>query len=1356
MPVYGPTGDADLHNSSMVTLLGGAAVSHGAIILDPKDRTPNRGWKDLDNRGRPVGWGIFLPPGREAQHFYVSRPGNRPAGAGVPTSETEPPRRDTLTDQTPDGLKVGKHWVNHQALQYGWQPEFVEERKSVLPQPQDAPQVKVYASGEKGFPADTYGVRVDFRPTKNPDRRTTPTGYTFVTLTNPGMGFKVYVPPEARAGGANYMGVYVTQPGTNGEAGSEREQAVRDIRHTDSRGFVLVDGPYDDNGSRPATVDQSGIGRPQKPLAVRRYGRAYADIGGGRWTLAPGKYQFGYIRENGRGWSLLSELTRVRTINNPREKVCFWFLYPGMPENSRVIPVVYYEPLNAGTGAYYMVYDTHSPTGAESGYGPKAMKRGVEIYGPDREKTPASVQHRLAEFTPTEEDTSGLPLPDEAAGPAVVPYGLPLMDAPADYIIATTDEDDLERESPLSRGARISLTTIGQGVNAAAFVPGNRLRNPEGAQRGALGNPVAWNGPFSNSTSTASFRNGSLRIIGSAQGPSVIPISDPVPIPNSASDVSVRAQMRLGRDSTASQVFIRYYDATGSQVGTDVVFLQAANAGQINNGPQGTLFGPNGTAIPDGAVSVAMGFKGPSGSWNGAAYVENMGIFFYPTALRKVESVGPDQPVVFDPTAPLNSTRAGVASGYPSGSTSAVGPVSRAEESAPPSIGYIEEVTFEGGVWPGAWSTSPFTNTGVQSVSNASPIFGAYSVLNNSTNTSQIRRALRRRTYTDTLMGGANQTAMSARIYERWQARTTTGEVMTMRINDASGVAMASVVHSPFQLRLYRHDAAGAKVAYEVGLTGIRDGSDVEYELSVVNGNAADGQIVLSAGLNGNVRRRVAVFSNRNFQGRKPRQLDIGYEQSTAAATCVFRQDNIVVTRNGAPLYYETQGPPGGTTIPATVPPPEAPPDGSGGYRLYDNVDVQGVDKAINQWWFWIEPGVRRAPGTVYGPYTKDHIHVSPGETITHAIQGGWTFHKEPDRASQQFFVLLHGPGREDLRVGSPFAAGRDATTVSRVGGSRMNRTAGEGMASAAGGQNATDFWQTFVVPEGYYWATIRPVYGAAGYYFFQEHLFAKGNLTTQAARDGARDFQRATTGSATVIVKAEPIANPYKWAQNSERLYLGVEPGHLGENASLTSVTYQSGPTRIGPWSPATPSSDPATVPPNNFYKTAFTLNGEAVYNGDTARVRADGIQAIVKPFLSVLLKENRHEIHGAIFVDGVDVPDNRPRTRLVEMDGDIFAPRTSKRVRYMTRDLTIHISSQAQKRWLEMQTEDSVLVIEAPDLSATGRMLAIRPGVRLSVNTDNRTAFIQGSRRRVYGTATIPAGSAQVIEFGPLVGPT
>jgi hypothetical protein len=376
-------------------------------------------------------------------------------------------------------------------------------------------------------------------------------------------------------------------------------------------------------------------------------------------------------------------------------------------------------------------------------------------------------------------------------------------------------------------------------------------------------------------------------------------------------------------------------------------------------------------------------------------------------------------------------------------------------------------------------------------------------------------------------------------------------------------------------------------------------------------------------------------------------------------------------------------------------------------------------------------------------------------------VQGGWTFHEEAEAASHQFFVLLHGPGKEPLRVGSPFGAGRDESVVSRTGGSRMNRTSAQGMDVTSGAPSAEDFYQTFIIPEEYYWATIEPQYGTGGYYYFQDHLFAKGGLTTQVARDAARDFQRATAGSATIVVRAEPVANPYRWAQNAERLYLGVEDGSLGDGASISNTLYSSGPSADGPWSSA--GNDPTLTPENAYYRISFDMAGEATYYksgttelADTPRVRADGIYAIVKPFLSVLLREDRHEIHGAIFVDGVDVPDNRPRTTQMEIDGDIFAPRTSKRVRYMTRDLTIHISSQAQKRFLEMQRPDSILSIEAPDLSATGRLIVVRPGTNIVVNTDNKTAFIEGTRRRVYGTAVIPAGAAQVLEFGPLLGPT
>lgn len=1352
MPIFGPRGDEDWVNTALVTLTGGVVPSHDDLILDPKDRTPNRNWRDIGLDGEPLGWGIDLPPDRSGHNVYVSRPGSRPAGAGVPADEESPPRRVSLSKQNFVPIPLSKFFVTFTESTYGWQPEAREERRSLLPRPTDAPIVQSTNASRRGFPADTYGVKVDFRrasgrTTRGKGRKTKPSGMSFVTLLS-NQGIRVYVPPEMVAGGAAFMGVYVTRPGTNGQNGTERLQEVFDIRHLDARGYVTVWGPHHDGHGRPGTVDESGIGRLPAPSLFSNDGKAAVMILRGLKTLQKGVYRFGYRVDAFGGISKISELTPAYTVSQNTPHAAFAFFYPHLPRGWRIIPVTYYQPLGGGTGEWFELHRSASIRGEDQSYGAIWMDAGVHIYGPKQQESSPAVHRLVSSSRPGDEDTTKLPEPDQGSGPDVEAVGQAGFVAPATYLVATTDEDEVGNETGLSPTASQAIT-LGQGIRVQPVPPTNKIVNPEGAHRSADSPPLVfgWNnlGTLTGG-GTSSWTSGSLIINGTAsQNLLPAPETDYIDLPNADVAVTVKGQMRVSdvRAVSASQMVLRWYDSTNAQIGSDVVLLQSATVGRLSLGDLGTTL-----TVPDGASRIKLVFKSNGATWNSTVFFENLGLFFLSSGLRKFDSVGDDQPVIFNPTGSSASTNAGIATPFPSGSAHAVGPINQAEEIVPSAAPLVEVVDFEGSVWPGsgatAWSTTPFTNNATEAIEATSAIFGTRSVRHQNTGTNVIARFLRRRTYTDAEMGGASQVNMSFRFYDANPLRPTSGEVTRARINDQNGNTICSVRYTKGNIILIWFTASGTSTR-TTAVTGLADGVSTDIEVSVVNGNTTSGRVLLTCGTNGNTRRKVAEFANINLTGRRPRQVEFGAEENTASSTWTLRADNLIVSRNGAPLAYETPTAPSGTTIPATQPAADAPPLAGGGFRLYDSQNAP-----LNQWWFWIEPTVRRRQSVDYGPYTEGIITVVPGETITHAVAGGWVMHEVPDEPSHQFFVTLHGPDVEPLHVGSPFAAGRDATAASRAGGTRSNNASTVGMAASATINNTEDFWQTFVVPAGYMWATIAPKYGAAGYYVFQEPLFARGNLTTQAGRDAARDYTRATTGTATVLIPTtNAIRNPYSWALSAGRLALGLKEGNQAVGATVTSVLYSSGPTTAGPFSTAV--SDPTLVPENLVYKVTFTMGSDGLPDGDTPVVGRGSVYAIVKPYMSQLLRSDRDPLKGVVFVNGVDSPSDRPDTEVLRVDGEVFAPRRSKKVSYFTKEITLHISTEEDKRYLESLQPDDELAIESPDVGGTGRVFIIRPGQGIDVDTSLPTVLVSGSLRSVYGTATLAA--AQVIDEAPLI---
>jgi hypothetical protein len=251
------------------------------------------------------------------------------------------------------------------------------------------------------------------------------------------------------------------------------------------------------------------------------------------------------------------------------------------------------------------------------------------------------------------------------------------------------------------------------------------------------------------------------------------------------------------------------------------------------------------------------------------------------------------------------------------------------------------------------------------------------------------------------------------------------------------------------------------------------------------------------------------------------------------------------------------------------------------------------------------------------------------------------------------------------------------------------------------------------------------------------------------------RDYGRNTSGTASVAIPAFYERNPYNWPLLSEPLRFEIEASLPGPGAYISDLNYQSGSTPLGPWSTAV--TDPDDLPQNSYYRFNFTMNGESAMDGDTPTVGPGSLYVVVKPFMTQLLKDDRTEIAGPVFVNGMDTPSNRPQTNILNLDGDVFATRTSKRVRYLEQPITLHIATEDAKRYLERMEPDDKLTIEAPFLRganikhADGRLMVIKPGQDIVVDTGLETVFIDDDdERNVYGVATIQR--AQVIEYTPL----
>lgn len=1375
---------------TFATLTGGAHPFRSALVLAPHSLSPNRGWRDIDADGNATGWILEQGVKRVGHHHYASRAGNRPAGPTVPLVEQGPPRRDTLVRQTPLATALGQAWSAFQSLIYGFTPTWLGQERSELPQPL-APGVEVISTGKGGFADDTYGIRIDLRVHdrkaghklfKKDAGRSLPSGWTYIPVSQMATGnyFRVFV-GDLLGGPATHVGVYVTRPGSGGAAGTERLCGVYELARAADTGYVDVTGPYDDNGKRPATKDESGIGKPLEPLFRKRPGRfAILRKKGNHGDIQPGSYWFAIQIFDGTGWSLVGYTTHKVEIEDEIKGEAFYFVPPNLPAHWRWRPWVQYEPKEGGSITWLSGY--HGPRNTQGlagsfgdfrgpepedvsrsrdprqGADDKHDKWGVEFYGYIAEAEPSGLKDRFASNTPPppEEDGTALEPPDANSGPDAVAVGPSFPDSPADYLVATSDEDELVHESAVSNTTLVALTAGNLTWRQKPTLRTNLIRNAEGSERNSDGEVIDWSGMAATATATATFADGILQLSAISSGSATLtpkPTTARVPV-SDQDNVTFMATMFAQNPLTGSlggggQLVVHHYAAGGTTPLATTVLLTLTTAQLVTLRPGGTTMGPLGTAWAAGTeeYEVQLRPNPTGGNFNMRLFMRDLCATSGIITLRKFETIGPAQPINFAPNAGVS---------YPGTSAHAVGPVAEAETAAPPADPPIYTEDFEDGALADfTLRTPPSGGNASFAIEAAAALAGGLGLRVQDTTTNSIKERIW--VYT---LASSTATELHFRWLDKAVTLPTRGELIRGWITDTTDKAMLQVRYSSNgQLRLYRYKADGTlNSSYTIGVSGLVAGQSLDCEFGVVGGNTNGGAIRLLVGLNGNPRTEVARVTSQDFTARFPKNIYFGGRETDSGSKWNFYADNLAITSTGYVLNPEQP-------TPVTPIVPDAPIRSTGptAYRLFD-----AEDQSINQWWWHNEQDVPLGE-LRGGPRTQEAVAVIPGRSYVNAVQMAWEHTSTTDDPVHQFAVLLTGLNKRPLLVGSPFGPGPDATLCARAGGARSTATgmAASGDWSATPGTVSEDYWQQFTVPSresaldpGYTQMWILPVNAQSGVFAAQEHdIFRLEELTalggnTQANRDALRDYGRAEEGSATLTFDTwtpegtaghnmplrEAIAGQAV-VQSRADLPAGVE---------LQNILWRAADTLAG-LATATPTADPATLPDSRYRRVSFDMVGDGVEGPEVA---SGGAYVFTKPWLSQVLREDRSEFTGGTFVDGVEAVPERSEYEVAKIQGNYTASARSAPVRLLNKTLRIHVFAEEGKLELEATRPTDILGLEARFINGEGEAWQIQPGQEINVVTDPNSVLIREAEERlkryVHGVAEVT--QAKVIAAGPL----
>jgi hypothetical protein len=296
------------------------------------------------------------------------------------------------------------------------------------------------------------------------------------------------------------------------------------------------------------------------------------------------------------------------------------------------------------------------------------------------------------------------------------------------------------------------------------------------------------------------------------------------------------------------------------------------------------------------------------------------------------------------------------------------------------------------------------------------------------------------------------------------------------------------------------------------------------------------------------------------------------------------------------------------------------------------------------------------------------------------------------------------------------------------------------------------------LVPEGYNQLWLDTGTYEQGEFVMQHPLFAKGALTTQAARDNARYLGRLPQGVLTAIVPMGlPIKSPFDIGLGHHRLrHLFAEPtapeddqgNPMGSSSVRYATSAQDPPVSWSAW-----ETEPEMLPEGLVGKIEVTLNTNG-FDGPALEVGDLGYGFTHQQ--STLCRIDQSPLPGGTLVNGledaIELPDYNSEPSLGHARNDpITDPiiRVEKPVEVVFFDAEAYIEfmeNWAKKDWR----------FEAPNLGPYGKFMVFRPYEPPSRSdgqelvTQQRYTVGEELRRAVVARVTI--NRMEIVEYGEL----
>ncbi|MDP9478123.1 MAG: hypothetical protein M3R38_20990, partial [Actinomycetota bacterium] len=481
------------------------------------------------------------------------------------------------------------------------------------------------------------------------------------------------------------------------------------------------------------------------------------------------------ITENGSG-TITGEVTR-EVQRDYVSNMAFHVRTPkGLAPGQRWTVWCFKVPFGGGTGTYMRLHRKRSTENIEELYGRNdrgdVRRDTFQIYGFSPESEPIALRNGLIEETPPTEDFTGLPNPDFLTPPEEpLVVELDTVETPADFLFAVSAVGypgvvDRREESVVSEVVQKRILA-GQTYRIIPRKSTNQLPNAEFTEvksdhDGPFEVPADWT--FTDGFPAAApgdrrwFSSDGVGTINTNQTLStgLYVHSKAYRLPG-GSDVKVSVAATMSCDRWASgttDLIVRQLDDEGNRLASNVI-LSLSSEGTVTTPEGGVQLGAGGDfPWADGVDKIIFRLKASDGTWNMKVDVQDLAIFPFEEAIRKVEEGEPGRPA---------RPRPSPAFPYPPSSFVAIGlpPVPPgATTSTTPAV---EVVDFENGI-PGSWTVveAPLASTdiAVQGTADGAPaIHGDRSLWVRDENRLKNSTLYVQRTYTDAAMGDSDSMA---------------------------------------------------------------------------------------------------------------------------------------------------------------------------------------------------------------------------------------------------------------------------------------------------------------------------------------------------------------------------------------------------------------------------------------------------------------------------------------------------------------------------------------------------------------------------------------------------------------------